>query len=588
MTQFNMFDETDAIRRLEKSRSSDAGLFDTGEFAKAFILDTSSGRVVSDYPSKQLKDPFTGVAGYGESIRQPPYDLDQLASLAEVHPTHAASIEQKAGDVIGSGFELSVSEDRQPNQVNDEERRRILRWWNLLFDEYTSTEVLLAMCEDYMITGWCMCEVARDTDGRVRRLFYVPAQTVRATVDEYKFVQMREGKTVWFKIWGLGPEIEILKESGERAPEGTDREQLANELLVFRKPSRNSHWYNVPMYIASLGFITLSIAAREFNLRFFENFREPRHLIIVSGMQQDVDMALRQIRDTWQQTLRDNPHSNAVLPVYGGATIAIERLHTDTNDMHFIQLIEMSDTEILLSHRMPPDRLGVVKRGFLGGDVSLNMTQNYKSGVVSKSQLIFTSRLQKFIEKELAEGRMLDFRVDFEELDVTDIQMDVAMALDQMNADLITINEARQWLNREALEKYREKGEDLTLSEYHFLFERRFAEEEEELGGLGGFGGGDAGGGPRLGGGGPGGGLGGGDDAGGGAPDAGGDAGGGPEPVETSASRGLGRFASRKQRERKPNGYHVKALRDKRNAEREAYERADAIRRYGENADLLV
>ena len=505
---------------------------------KAYVLDQASGDVVHSFPSKQIVDPFSGLATYGNQIRIPPYDLDQLAVLSETHPTHSAALEQKAADVIGPGFNVSVAEGIDPKlaAVMDE-RKRITNWWDALFEEYTSTETLLAMWEDYEILGWGMLEVVRDIDGQVRRLYHLPAHTVRATEDGYKFVQIREGKMVWFKLWGLGEKVQFYLDSGRTAPESARREQLANEVLVFKKPSRTSFWYGVPMYVSSLGFIALSLAARNFNIKFFENYREPRHLIMVSGLEADVDATMAELTETWRNTLRNNPHSNVVMPVAGQATVQVERLSTDINDLHFTQLIEMADTEILLSHRMPPDRLGVVKRGFLGGDVTLHMNKIYERAVVSKSQAILESRLQRFVKQEFAYDAAMNYVVDFEDLDIADIQIDSQLALEQVRENIITMNEGRILLGKDPLDKFTEDGEDLTWLEYQTVAERRLAEEQEEIGG--GFDrpglGGGFGGNLDFGGGGFGGGLGG--DFGG---DLGGDLGG--EAVETARGSGPGRL----------------------------------------------
>ena len=262
------------------------------QVTKAYVLDKQGG-MSRKYPSKQLNDPFSDVTSYGQLIREPPYSFEQLVALSESHPTHAAAIEQKAADVIASGFNVSLRQEYtdDPSAEYEDLTREVLDWWDSLFEDFTSTETLLAMWEDYEILGWGILEVARDEiDRKVRRLYHIPAHTVRVTKDGELYVQVQDGKMVWFKAWGV--EDDFMSSTGRKAPSNAKFENLANELLVFRKPSRSSYWYGLPMYISSLAFITLTMAARNFNLEFFDNYREPRHLILISGLETDVGAML--------------------------------------------------------------------------------------------------------------------------------------------------------------------------------------------------------------------------------------------------------------------------------------------------------
>ena len=457
---------------------------------KAYVFDGSTGNITEEFPSKQIDDQFSGVPSYGELIKPPPYSFEQLISLSESHPTHAAALEQKAADVIADGFHVSLRKEYESDaNIDTDEAKNVIEWWEGLFDEFTSTETLLAMWEDYEITGWGLLEVVRDVDNVVRRLIHIPSYTMRVTEDGYRFVQIRDGQTVWFKRWGLGKDFQIMANSGRKAAENAKFENLANEVLVFRKPSRVSHWYGTPMYISSMGFILLALAARNFNIRFFENFREPRHLIMVSGLEQDVDTVMREMVDTWQQQLKDNPHSNVILPIHGtDVEIQIEQMATDQNDFHFTEMLELADTEIMISHRMPPDRLGVVKRGLLGGDVTHMMNQIYKSGVVDRSQSLLETRLQKFVEAEFAGGERMKHHVDFMDLDIADFEMDVEQATSLVGDNMITINEGRVIIGREPSDLFRFKGTDLTSEQYGDFASKLFEEEGEEGEGDGEFG----------------------------------------------------------------------------------------------------
>ncbi len=426
---------------------------------KVAAIDSQTGKVVSSYPSKQIKDPFSEVQGYGVMLLIPPYNPDQLVVLAEAHPIHSAAIEQKTSDVIAEGFQVSPD---NVNTVNDQ-GERIKDWWNSLFDEFTSYEVLYALWQDYETIGIAALEVVRDVKGLVKRLYHIPGHTIRAHENNILFAQMVNGRLAYFKRWGI-TDINYLLSDGRVAPKSTLAEKLANEILVFRKPCRRSSWYGIPIYISAIGYITMGVAARDFNIKFFENFREPRHLVIISGLEGDVDDAADNIEYIWKTQLKDSPHHNLFIPIAGQANVNIQRLGAGINDMHFSHLMEQVDAEILVAHRMPPDRLGLVKQGFLGGSVTQSINQIYKDGVVSKSQVILESRLTKFVKEEYKKlmGEEVSYHVDFEDLDIKDEIMDVNVAVQLVKSTLVTINEARLKLG---LEKHEAFG-DMTLLEY--------------------------------------------------------------------------------------------------------------------------
>ena len=452
--------------------------------AKALVL-SESGDVVEEYPSKQLTDPFETYSGYGTAVKEPPYSLDQLAALAEMHPTHAAALEQKTADIIASGFRMGYRREYTGIVAADEDTevdkaKEVEDWWHGLFSRFTSIETLTSMWLDYETIGQGYLEVARDLEGNVRQLYHVPSHTMRSADDGTRFVQIRDGQVVWFKLYGIDPSYQIMASTGRKAPSNAKPDNMANEVIEFRKPSRSSFWYSPPTYVSSLGFILLAVAARDYNLKFFQNFREPRHVIFVSGLNEDVDTVVTELRSTWEKALRDNPHSNIILPIVGEADVQVEEMTKEMSEAYFADLIELADTEILVSHRMPPDRLGAVKRGLLGGDASLELNQIYKQAVVDRGQAILESRLQQFVDAEFPGEALTSYRVDFEDLDVADMEVDTDQATNLAGDNLITINEARMQIGRRPLDKFRsEEGEDLTILEYEIVAEERFTPKDE-------------------------------------------------------------------------------------------------------------
>lgn len=411
--------------------------------------------------SQQLtEDPFTTLTGYGETLRIPPYSLEQLVFLAEAHPVHAAALEQKASDIVAGGpIFIPASEVEEADQA---QLRAVSKWWEGLFEDFTPIEVLQALQLDYETTGWGILEVARDAQGRVGRLFHIPAHTMRAHADGIRFAQIRQGRQVWFKRWGR--EGTFRATSGQRAGDDLPPEKRANEVLVFRKPSRRSTWYGIPVYISAVGWILLATTSRDYNILFFENAREPRHIFFLMGLDEDVEETLEDLEQQLRTQHKD-PHRNLLLPLTGDAKVEMHRLALQQNDMHFTRLLERTDEEIFIAHRMPPDRVGVVKRGFLGGSVANVMNRIYKDSVVARGQDVLEDRLNRFLLKEYPKATGdadLQWRMDFEDLDIADEAADTDIVVAQVKNSILTLNEGRQRLGLPA----RSEFGDRTLAEY--------------------------------------------------------------------------------------------------------------------------
>lgn len=415
---------------------------------KAFVL-SSTGEIEAEHPSNQVRDPFDHISGYGDYLRQPPYSFERLTDLSEAHPIHSAALEQKVTDTIADGFDLSPNTGE--DEADEDQRDAILSWWEEQFEEFTPIEVLSAMWTDYVTLGWGFLEVVRDTSGIVRRLYHVPAATIRPHRDGWRFAQIRAGKTVWFKRWSADEtlqDITLLASNGKRAPEGTSQEKIATELLVFRQPSRRSEQFGIPGYVSSIGHLVMATAARDFNIKFFENHREPRHLVILTGHDEDVDEASKTLQSVWRDQVVGKPHGTVVLPIQGDANVTIERMADPQNEMQFTAMMEHVDNQVLVAHRVPPDRLGLAKRGFLGGTVANVVNQVYKDGVVSRAQAVLETRLGRFMEMEFARFAGIDpsavqWRVDFEDLDIADEAADTEVAVALAKSNLVTLNEAR-------------------------------------------------------------------------------------------------------------------------------------------------
>lgn len=452
---------TRAVRDAEAAMSESRVL-------KVLLLD-DAGEPVGEWSSRQMpEDPFTNVRG----IQEPPYSMEQMIFLAEMHPVHSAALEQKTADVIGKGWEWEEPEvaGEDDAKANEENRERLEEWFEALCpDEEGMKEVISAAWLDYETTGWGLLELARSNDGKLRRVYHVPAHTVRAHKDGMRLVQIRQDKKVWFARWGVTQEqVEGRPNDGVGTPIAVDVKtgsltrinEQANEIFVIRKPSRRSSWYGIPTYISAVGWITLSLAARDDNLMFFANRREPRWAIVLHNLQDDPNTQA-DIQRAFTVDLKQ-PHRNILIPIAGEGKITFQKLSDDAKDGSFDKLDERAKQAIMISHRIPPERLANSQVGPLGGNSTMAASRIYKEGVIQPAQEMLGTRLNRLIavEYERATGETPGWDLIMDDLDVQSDQEDQQLAIDAFKADLITLREARQIIKRGPLKEAGENGEE--------------------------------------------------------------------------------------------------------------------------------
>lgn len=425
---------------------------ETGRVLKVLTVD-SSGETVGEWSKQLPEDPFDG--GYQFSgLKEAPYSLEQLVFLAEQHPTHGAAIEQKTADIVGTGWEWEdlAEGDEQP----DEEQRKELDSWieGLAEDEEsddTSHEIIKAAWLDKETVGQGFIELARDPNGKLRHWFHMPGHTCRFHKDGVRIAQKRNGKRRWFKRWIPGDERGVDKSTGKVYK---DRSEIpfakrATELFVLRDPSRRSTWYGIPNYISATGWITLSTAARDDNLLFFENRREPRWAIILENVEEDPE-----VEDAIRKALAsdlNSPHRNLVIPLSGGAKIHFQQLGKSDGDMAWDKLQERANQVILTAHRLPGERIGLVRTGALGGSTVEESGTAYKEAVVGSSQAMLATRINKLIK---AESGIDDPKWAWRptELDLSNRDSEQRSANQGFTSGVLTLNEARQRSGEEPLD----------------------------------------------------------------------------------------------------------------------------------------
>lgn len=437
-----------------------------GRVMKVISLDEKGNKTGEiDFSAQIPEDPF---GTYSHGLMEPPFPVEQLIFLAEQHPTHAPALDQKAADVIGTGWEWrEKSEDSNPP---DKQREQLEEWVQGLNDprrDETAHETLHQAVLDMETVGYGCVELAREKTAakKLRHWYYMPAHTVRFHRDGVRVCQVRGGKRRWFKRWIPDDDRLVDKFTGALSEPGEKDVEAkipnpANEVLVVKRPSRRSSWYGIPTYVSAIGWIALSLAARDDNLMFFSNRREPRWAVILSNLEDDPDLE-ESLRSAFQVDLKQ-PHRNLLIPISGPGEIEFKQLSDNKGDMSFEKLQIRSDVAILLAHKMPSERIGLSKTGALGGNVTEASVQTYKEAVVQTTQATLSARINRLIEHE-ADIKNLGWLWHPKELDLTDREADLASAVTGFQGNVLKLDEARERAGEEALDEKDERGEKFSF-----------------------------------------------------------------------------------------------------------------------------
>lgn len=422
-----------------------------GRVLKVLYLD-DAGEPVGEWASSQLpENPFAEHKISG--LQEPPFPLEQLVYLAESHPVHSSSLEQKTADICGEGWGWTAENDA----LADEAEKDALEEWlqALAPDEMDIEDILNAAWLDKETIGWGLVELARDPSGVVRRLYHVPGHTVRAHKDGFRLCQIRDQRKVWFRRWGStdveGKPVEVDAKTGSK----TSVREPANDLFVLKSPSRRSSWYGIPGYISAIGWITLGLAARDDNILFFHNRREPRWAIILSGLD-DNDGLEEELRRSFTVDLKQ-PYRNILLPLTGTAKVDFQKMSDTAKDGSFPKLSEDASRMILIAHRVPPERVSAATAGPLGGNIVAEANRIYKDAVVDPGQRFLNKRIRRLIDVEFAiatqpkttaekaaeKEQKSKWLFTLNDLDISNEKEDLDVVVASFKSNLLTLREAR-------------------------------------------------------------------------------------------------------------------------------------------------
>jgi len=369
--------------------------------------------------SKQPKRDSTG-----EII--PDYDWDLLAELYALNTYHMRCINLKALITCGLGYRIVSDEGKS---IDDEYRK---------LDEFVKAqsertgenfiETMIKFQLDYEIYGNAFIEIARNRVGEVSEIYHIPARSVRIKVDKDKI----------YLVQRVNAEEAVFR------PFGSSYDKDLNEFLHLKNYNPLSRYYGLPEWIGALGAIVLDRSAQEFNTRRFENNAIPDFAVIVNGGELS-DESISDLQKFWRENFRGVKNAGKTLILESSdpnVKIEFKELMSSLRDASFRFLRQDNRDEIISAHGVPPRLVGVMSPGQLGGvGEAREQMRMFKELVIEPRQRRLEFLLNNFIVRQGL--GVNNWRIEFEEIDITDITEDAKFYAEMVNAGIISVEEAR-------------------------------------------------------------------------------------------------------------------------------------------------
>lgn len=350
--------------------------------------------------NKLEEDPFATFYEGGE-VLEPPYDLRVLTLLPEYSNILPQCIAAMEVNVDGFGFTFEPAEGvkpgldgQYPSEV-EEERRRLRNFFNYCNPFESFIKIRRKTRWDLETTGNGYWEILRNGKGEIAGIEHLESYTMRLTPldkeptnivlriktddNNYeeiphrkrfrRFVQIRDGKKVYFKEFG-DPRLIDARTGRVLTKEEAQKSDvvLATEVIHFKIYCPRSP-YGVPRWIGNILAVRGSRQAEEVNYEYFDNKAVPPLAVLVSGRL--AAQSVKRIEDHVQNNIKGRKGFHKILVIEAETTpnpmapagqkagIEIKELTSaQQKDALFLQYDEKNQEKVRSAFRLPPIFVG--------------------------------------------------------------------------------------------------------------------------------------------------------------------------------------------------------------------------------------
>ena len=385
------------------------------------------------------------ISGYNMfDLVQPVYNLEYLSKIYEISPYNYAAINAKVANIVGLGYSFVETKKAMDALDNiddakqlDRARRKLNKlrqeldlWLEETNEEETFTETLMKAYTDLEATGNGYIEIGRTVSGDIGYIGHIPAKTMRVRRLRDGFIQLLYGKAVFFRNFGD-------LETPNPIAEGSDR---PNEVIHLKKYTPMNNYYGIPDIIASQNAMAGNEFAGKYNLDYFENKAVPRYIITVKGAKLSPESE-RKLLEFFQVGLKGKNHRSLYVPLPADTSdskveFKMEPIEANIQDSSFNNYRKANRDEILLSHRVPINKIGVPEGVSLAS--ARDADKMFKEQVCRPAQDILEKKINRIVSEKT--DALL---IKFNQLTLTDEDTQSKIDERYLRMKVITPNEVR-------------------------------------------------------------------------------------------------------------------------------------------------
>jgi len=420
-------------------------------------LQTAGGQIVTADDNVYSGDEATSKQiipdkyGYGVfDVVEPLYNQNALAKIYELSAPNYAAINAKVANIVGLGYDLhpnlqviqrmeDIADVEELSKVRKNVARakaRIIDWLETRNDDDTFTMTLIKAYIDAEATGNGYIEIGRKTNGEIGYIGHIPAATMRVRRLRDGFVQIVNGKAVFFRNF----------QANDKNPITTD--SRPNEIIHIKNYTPTNTYYGLPAIVAAKNAMAGNEFASRFNLEYFENKAVPRYIFWLKGAKMS-RQAEERLFEFFQGNMRGQSHRTAIIPIPGDTPdtkveMKMEPIETSIQDSSFNNYKKMNKEEILMAHRVPASKVGSTEG--IGLAAARESDRTFKEQVCRPAQDSLEKKINRIIQEKTNA-----FVFEFNELTLTDEETQSKIDERYLRMQVIVPNEVRERLGKSSL-----------------------------------------------------------------------------------------------------------------------------------------
>lgn len=358
---------------------------------------------------------MTGGSSNGSAILEPTYKPGTLKALVQQNNILAQCIEAMEVNIDGTGHKIELIEGAKENEA---EKKMLEDFFAEPYPGKSMVSIRREVRRDMEDSGNGYLEVIRNISGEVVMCNYLEADNTRLVrlddpvmaertlvrsgkdmkvsirIRERRYVQIINGKKIFFKQFGASRELD--RNSGEWAKAGVKLpiEKRASEVLHFNLTKEAKTPYGVPRWINQLPSVLGSRKAEEFNLDFFDAGGLPPVLVLVQGgtLGPDVKEELIQhlggvAASKHRAAIVEASSSSGTIDSAGSVQVKVERFGAERQQDAMFQTYDKNAEEhVRVSFRLPPM--------FIGRSQDYNFATAMTGYMTAEAQVFYPERFE--------------------------------------------------------------------------------------------------------------------------------------------------------------------------------------------------